>query len=150
MFLFEKEPNLNFTFNFLQHTLFGEIFNRKVSGIHHKNYINSDHIKIEKIVQGPDKNGIYEVLLKKRDYRFDENKNIKEWKEKKEKSTFFPDVWDENILYNECFHAFINKKKVSQNKTTIKWASHTISGIKVEIFTDKMGKLITIYPILTK
>jgi len=147
LILHKKEPNNNII-EFIQHSIFGDVYNKKVLGLHHILGVCNNNVIINKITKEEDKYGVYEVELKKRDNRSKYDNSIKEWRIKT--STFFPDRWDYSQLIEECFYALSEKNILKENPLNILWESKTISGVPVKIYTDKNYKLQSIFPIYTE
>lgn len=145
VFVPKSKERPTYTGQFIQHVMFGDVFNQKVLGIHHISGLKSGLIEINKWLSSPDKNGVYKVELRRRDGRHNRDKNIKEWRHKE--ASFFPDEWDWWRLYEECEFAFDNKSFVSSKGTNLLWTSFTKSNVPVEIYTDKNENFKTIYPL---
>jgi hypothetical protein len=139
--------NFNNTATFIQHVILGDIYGGKVLGVHHLLGLHSSNTKITKILSGPDRHGIYEAEVIKRDSRHKNNPDIKEFRIKRH-STFFPDNWSYENLLEECIYAFKNKIIESSDDYSKKWQSITLSGVKVTIYTDILDNLKSMFPIL--
>jgi hypothetical protein len=131
---------------FIQHLYLGEFKNGKSTGVHHIYPILNGHAQILKVTKWPDKFGVWEALIRKRDNRSNYDKNVKPWKDKDEPSTFFPTAWDQITLMTELKFAFQNKINPVEARGNTSWESKTKSGLPVIIWTDVSGGIITIYP----
>ena len=141
-FIFVKN-SYNLNAEFMQHLILGTFKKGDARGVHHVFQILRGDAKIIKITRKPNKQGIWEAKIEILDRRTD----VHRWKEKNEVSTFFPDKWDTDTLLAECNYAFENKMNPIENHDGKKWESNTTEGIPVEIYTDKKGDIITMYPI---
>lgn len=117
----------------LHHIMVGKISKQKVKGIH---FLNPENIKIVDIISIDKKTGVYIARIEKLDAI------TGKWIGKDENTIFFPDNWSINQLFHECYHAFTNKKQVSDNI----YKSKTISGVTVKFVIDGEGKILTFYP----
>ncbi len=63
---------------------------------------------------------------------------------KRDKSTFFPDHWDENKIKSEIEFAYSNKKQIGN---TEQWIGISSEGIIIEGYMNLItGKIKTAYP----
>lgn len=123
------------SFKILKHTVFGELDNKRIKGIHLFSNLKRGLQAIE-YLKDPDKNGVwkakitYYVIGRKKSYT--------------KVSSMFPIDWGETKFMFEIFHAYKTKRQCSSN--TEKFHSYTYSGIPVD-FVIKNGRVKTVYPL---
>jgi len=120
----------------IQHSIKGEVRSKTIFGIH---FFDNDKMKIKKMIEDCDNNGIWKALVEV--YDMEQNK----WFEKE--STFFPRNWSLTQLFYECDFAYQNKEKCNEKQFI--YSAKTLSGIPVELVV-KNNELKSIYPIMTK
>lgn len=118
----------------IQHSIKGEIKNKKLTGIH---FFNEKDTKIIEELDINDK-GVWSAIIEKLD------KNDK-WIKKDKPTTFFPKEWSASKTITEIMNA--EKNKVKKVATENIYEAYTSCGIKIEIVMVN-GKSKTIYPIL--
>lgn len=118
----------------INHSVKGEIQNKKLKGVH---YYDENKIKIIEELKINEK-GVWSALIEKLN-------NDGKWIRKHSPSTFFPKEWTIGRLLEEIIETDNNKTK-KENTENI-YESYTKSGIKVEIIIVN-GKTKTIYPVL--
>lgn len=134
-----SENNKSSTIDFIktiQHSIKGDVRSKTIFGVH---FFDSDKMKIKKIIEDSDNNGIWKALVEVYDME------QKKWFEKE--STFFPINWSLTQLFQECDYAYQNKQKCDQKRFI--YYAKTLSGIPVELVI-KDNELKSIYPIMTK
>lgn len=125
----------------LLHLIEGKRYPKQFSGIHHLPFPLPPHIVGFRIIEPPDKFGVYTAQFEIQE------KNGKLLRKEKH-STLFPKHWSPQRLYDECLFALNRKIKLEGTIST--YRSTTISGIPVEIHFDQEEKEIrTLYPLRT-
>uniref|UniRef100_A0A7U3YGC7 Bacterial EndoU nuclease domain-containing protein n=1 Tax=Geobacillus sp. (strain Y4.1MC1) TaxID=581103 RepID=A0A7U3YGC7_GEOS0 len=119
-----------FTQNAMEHIFHGEINKRgKAVGYHHESMMGGG-----KIVPGSESlcncHGVYFANV--------EVNGVK----KQVPSTFFPKDWSRVDVLNAIKEAYENKTQLRGNK----YIGTTSSGMRIEMYLDSMGKIITAYP----
>jgi len=115
------------------HITMGKISDKKVKGIH---FYNPKIIRILQVLEMDSKTKVYSARISRL------NQQTGKWIDKEEITTFFPDEWTIDKLFQEYNYAFRNKVKIKGRE----YHSRTSEGILVKIVMDN-GKIITFYPI---
>jgi hypothetical protein len=119
----------------LDHTIRGQVQQRKVYGIH---YFDPSQMRIREKIRPENEVGVWIAKIDLLD------KKNNQWIEKERINSFFPLNWSMNQLFHECYFAFKNLVKDETKKFI--YLSKTKSGVKVEIIV-KENQLKSIYPI---
>jgi Bacterial EndoU nuclease len=119
-----------------EHTTKGDVKSKRIYGIH---YFDNEKMKIKKITENTDSQGVWKALVEVYDMK--QNK----WFDKE--STFFPRDWSLTQLFHECEYAIQNKVKCYDKQSI--YLGKTLCGIPVEIII-KNNELKSIYPIMSR
>lgn len=123
----------------LLHLIEGNRKAKEFTGIHHLQYPLPQFIENFKIIDPPNKQGVYTASFEVREAN---GKKLT----KKNTTTLFPKDWSLQQVYDECLYALNNKIRIEGTQSA--YRSMTLSGIPVEIHFDKEEKVIrTLYPI---
>lgn len=148
-----------------EHIIKGEISARQAKGCHKPSSVdginvryrngatdNSDFVK--------DVNGTYEAEIDILRYiKGPDGKNLKNsdgsfqtiWVKKREKSTFFPESWDEDKIIKEIEFAYSNKKDLGLEGTNMQWTGISSDGvIMLGYFEPSSGRITSAYPNMVK
>lgn len=137
-FILHKEKK-SYTTDFvktMQHAIKGDVKSKEIYGIH---YFNNEKMKVKKITENTDSQGVWKALVEVYDMK--QNK----WFDKE--STFFPRDWSLTQLFHECDYAVQNMVKCYDKQSI--YLGKTLSGIPVEIII-KNNELKSIYPKMSR
>ena len=116
-------------------------FKFKVSGVHHKNALNGTTARIKTGTKStPNQHGYYTAKV---EMHHPQNPNNGGWKTKSDKSTFFPDTWDQTKVSEEIADAFISPKKKLISGT--KYESELSDGTKLIMYIEN-GTIKSAFP----
>ncbi|MEV6350215.1 EndoU domain-containing protein [Actinoplanes sp. NPDC051851] len=124
----------------LRHTLVGERDGRS-AGFHHRpDGIDPPGAKLIKVTRRDQRTGVYEGEVAM------QNRSTGEWKQKRGKSTFFPDHWTPEQVDNAVDRAF--REGATKDPETGRWQG-SFRGVDLSGFYDvETGDLKHGYPVL--
>ncbi|NFQ04425.1 EndoU domain-containing protein, partial [Clostridium sporogenes] len=123
----------NFRNSALNHILEGEINRSNMAvGYHYEKFPTSKGKIIEGTKSSPNDLGVYTGKVQV------------DGVIKKAKSSFFPEEWSPQEVIDAINEAYNNKQFVKGTKNTFRGKS--VSGLKIEMYIDNKGKIISAFP----
>ena len=120
----------------IQHCIKGKVKGKSVSGMH---YFSDSHMRIVEFLRTNATTGVWEAKVEFYD------KRTKKWIEKTNPSTFFPQTWILQRVFDECVYAYFNMEREKVSGKNNVYRTKTKSGVTIYLVIIQ-EKLKTLYP----